>query len=257
MKILTTLLMLILVLMEVNAQTEKFRYGGQSITVDMNSTINEYYENAINGSWNCMPAIIECGAKKYGLQKAEYLYGMAPIQGIDMQRNFSEGMNWLRKAADQGDAEAASEFGSYLNESGHAKEAEQYLLQAVRKPALYAYFNLGNLYMNQNKTDLAERYYLLAINNGPKGQADAIHNIVVLYSKQDRLMDILSVLKRGAYTFYDPWSQGQLGYIYYYLGSTFNNNPTSNEKREGLALLNKAAASGDQSALQYLQEINK
>lgn len=122
MKILTTLLMLILVLMEVNAQTEKFRYGGQSITVDMNSTINEYYENAINGSWNCMPAIIECGAKKYGLQKAEYLYGMALIQGIDMQRNFSEGMNWLRKAADQGDAEAASEFGSYLNELAMLKK---------------------------------------------------------------------------------------------------------------------------------------
>lgn len=257
MKKLFILLLLVLGLVEVSAQTETFRYGNQTITVDIARTINDYYADAINGRWNCMPAVVECGAKKYGNPKAEYLYGMALMQGIDVQRNTSEGMSWLRKSANQGDAEAAGELGSYLEEAGQYNEAERYLLQAIRKPALYAYLELGTLYMRLNKLDLAERYLLMAVNNGPKGQTDAIHNVVILYSKQNRLSDMVIVLRKGAYTYNNPWSQGQLGYILYQFGSTFNGNPTFNEKREGLSLLNKAAAAGDQSAIQSLREINK
>ena len=41
---------------------------------------------------------------------------MSYMQGIDRDRNVNEGMMWLKKAADQGEKEAASELGPYYEE---------------------------------------------------------------------------------------------------------------------------------------------
>jgi len=61
--------------------------------------------------------------------------------------------------------------------------AEKYYLQAIEKGHADAMFNLGNLYRNQEKYDLAEKYYLQAIE---KGDANAMFNLGLLYYNQEK-----------------------------------------------------------------------
>ncbi|MDR3218501.1 MAG: sel1 repeat family protein, partial [Dysgonamonadaceae bacterium] len=61
--------------------------------------------------------------------------------------------------------------------------AEKYFLMAIEKGDSDAMFNLGHLYKNQEKFDLAEKYYLLAIE---KGDNKALLNLGNLYCNQEK-----------------------------------------------------------------------
>ena len=61
--------------------------------------------------------------------------------------------------------------------------SEKYYLKAIEKGEVRAMFNLGLLYKNQNKQDLAEKYYLMAIT---KGEVKAIYNLGLLYDNQEK-----------------------------------------------------------------------
>ena len=56
------------------AQVRTFKSNGQSFTVDVATTINDYYNESLNGSWSCIPVILEYAAEKEKLSKAQYLY---------------------------------------------------------------------------------------------------------------------------------------------------------------------------------------
>lgn len=237
------------------AQTRTFSINGQYITIDVASTIDDYYKASLNGRWTCIPAVLEYAAEKANLSKAQYLYGMSYMQGIDRDRNVNEGMMWLKKAADQGEKEAASELGAYYEEFGQHADAERYLLKACSLGANLAYFNLGNHYMALDNMELAEKYYKLAIEHGPKGQLQSIHNLVILFARQMRVTDIVALLRKGAENYNDPYSQARLGELLYYNGSNYDNKPSHKDKTEGKRWLEKAAANGDDHAKNVLFDI--
>ena len=155
----------------------------------------------------------------------------------------------------QGEKEAASELGTYYEEFGQYQAAETYLLKASRLGANYAYYNLGHLYMSLDKCELAEKYFNLAIDYGPMGQIDSIHNLNVLLARQMRIKDSIVVLRKGAENYNDPYSQVYLGQILYFFGSNCDNRPSQKDKEEGKKWIEKAAASGDSRAIQILSEI--
>jgi TPR repeat protein len=61
--------------------------------------------------------------------------------------------------------------------------AEKYYLQAIEKGHVEAMFNLGNLYKDQGKFDLAEKYWFQAIE---KGDVKAMFNLGNLYKDQEK-----------------------------------------------------------------------
>ena len=61
--------------------------------------------------------------------------------------------------------------------------AEKYYLMAIDKGHEDAMYNLGNLYNNQEKYELAEKYWLMAIE---KGHKSAMYNLVLMYYFQNR-----------------------------------------------------------------------
>lgn len=238
-----------------SAQVRTFTSNGQTFTVDVASTINDYYNASLKGSWCCIPVILEYAAEKENLSKAQYLYGMSYMQGIDRNRDIDKGMIWLKKAADQGEKEAASELGSYYEEAGLYSDAEKYLLKACSLGGNYAYFNTGNLYMALDKTQLAEKYYKLAIDFGPKGQRESIHNLNSLYVRQMRIKESLVILRNGAENYNDPYSQARLGEILYFFGANCDERPSQKDKTEGKKWIEKGAAGGDSYAIQLMSKI--
>lgn len=255
MKHLVTLLLALISTSATLAQVRTFTSGGQSFTINVAYTINDYYNESLNGLWNCIPVVLEYAAEKEHLSKAQYLYGMSYMQGIDRERNIDKGLFWLKKAADQLVKEAAGELGAYYDEIGQYSEAEQYLVKACSLGANYGYYNLARHYMILGKQDLAERNFILAINNGPKGQVDAIHNLAILYARQSRIKDSVPFLKIGAEKFNDPYSQSRLGEILYYWGANCDEHPSTSDKIEGMGLLKRAANAGDKRAIQILDEM--
>ena len=237
------------------AQVRTFTSNGQTFTVDIAATISDYYNESQNGSWCCIPDILEYAAEKEHLSKAQYLYGMSYMQGIDRDIDIDKGMMWLKKAADQGEKEAASELGAYYEEFGQHADAERYLLKACSLGANLAYFNLGNHYMALDNMELAEKYYKLAIEHGPKGQLQSIHNLVILFARQMRVTDVVALLRKGAENYNDPYSQARLGELLYYNGSDYDNKPSHKDKTEGKRWLEKAAANGDNHAKNVLFDI--
>ena len=65
----------------------------------------------------------------------------------------------------------------------HYDLAEKYYIEAIEKGNNDAIYNLANLYGYQGKTDLAEKYYIEAIE---KGNNDAIYNLANLYGYQGK-----------------------------------------------------------------------
>ena len=61
--------------------------------------------------------------------------------------------------------------------------AEGYYLQAIEKGYVIALNNLANLYANQDKYELAENYFMQAIE---KGDAVAFFNFALLYENQEK-----------------------------------------------------------------------
>lgn len=49
------------------AQTRTFSINGQYITIDVASTIDDYYKASLNGRWTCIPAVLEYAAEKANL----------------------------------------------------------------------------------------------------------------------------------------------------------------------------------------------
>lgn len=238
------------------AQVRTFKSNGQSFTVDVATTINDYYNESLNGSWSCIPVILEYAAEKEKLSKAQYLYGLSYIRGIDREKNIDKGMMWLKKAADQGEREAAGELGAYYDDFQQYSEAEKYLEKACSLGANFGYFNLGYHYMILDKYDLAEKNFKLAISFGPKGQVDAIRSLNVLYAHQGRIKESIYYLRVGAEKFNDSYSQGCLGEVLYFFGSNCDEHPSTIDKNEGLKWLKQAANAGDERAMLILNKIN-
>lgn len=238
------------------AQTHFFMLNGQRTAIDVASTINTYYEEASSkGIWSCIPTVLEYAAKELHLSKAEYLYGISYIRGIDRNKNIDKGIIWLKKSADKGLKDALGELGAYYLELGNYSDAERYLLKASTVGANWAYYNLGKLYMELNKAELAEKYYKLAINYGPKGQLEALQNLYRLLARQVRIIDILPLLRMGAESYNDPYSQGRLGEILYTYGANCDKVPSNKDKEEGKMWLKKSADRGDARAKQFLSKI--
>lgn len=227
-----------------------FSMDGKTVTVDVEKTIKEYYQESLNGCWTCIPVIIECGAKEYKIAEAQYLLGMSFLEGIDRVKNVDEGMRWLKKSADQYLPEAMGEFGSYCSDFGKRDLAEKYLLLAANVPSNWAYYNLGHLYHVEGKLDLAEKYYRLAIEKGPKGQVDAIHNLNVLLVNQYRIADTIPLLQLGVEEYHDPYCMGTLGYLLYSWGSLCNNNPSQLDKKNAIELFKQGASLGDKRSIE-------
>lgn len=237
------------------AQVRTFTSNGQTFTVDIAATINSYYDeyNKPNGLWGCIPCILEYAAEKEHLSKAQYLYGMSYMQGIDRDKDIKKGMMWLKKAADQGEKEAAGELGAYYDEFGQYVDAERYFLKALG--AKFAYYNLGHHYMIQDNMELAEKYYKLAIDHGPKGQLMAIHNLNIIFARQMRIADMIVLLRKGSENYNDPYCQARLGELLYFYGSNCDERPSNKDMTEGKRWLEKAAADGDDHAKKVLSEI--
>ena len=74
------------------AQVRTFTSNGQTFTVDIAATINSYYDeyNKPNGLWGCIPCILEYAAEKEHLSKAQFLYGISYMQGIDRDKDFKK-----------------------------------------------------------------------------------------------------------------------------------------------------------------------
>ena len=233
-----------------------FSMNGQSITVDVEKTVKDYYQGDVNGRWYGIPVIIECGAKEYNIAEAQYLLGISYMEGIDRNKNIDEGMKWLKKAADQFLPEAMGEFGSYCSDFGKKELAEKYLLLAAKVPSNWAYYNLGHLYSESGKLDLAEKYYRLAIDNGPKGQAKAIHNLNILLVNQYRYAEAMQLLKLGVEKYHDSYCMGTLGVLLYSIGSLCNNNPSQQDKNKAIELFKQGASLGDKRSIEMLNEIN-
>lgn len=233
-----------------------FSMGNRTITVDVEKTVKDYYREDLNGHWYGIPLIIECGAKEYGIAEAQYLLGISYLEGIDRDKNVEEGMKWLKMAADQNLPEAMGEFGTYCSDFGKDELAEKYLLLAAKIPSNWAYYNLGHLYYNKGKLDLAEKYYTLAIENGPKGQVNAIHNLNILLVNQNRLAETIPLLKLGVEKYHNPYCMGTLGVLLYSVGSLCNNNPSQQDKNKALELFRQGASLGDKRSIDMLNEIN-
>lgn len=233
-----------------------FSMGGKTVTVDVEETIKGYYQESLNGHWSCIPVIIECGAKEYNMAEAQYLLGMSYLEGIDRAKNVDEGMKWLKKSADQKLPEAMGEFGSYCSDFGKRDLAEKYLLLAADVPSKWAYYNLGHLYHVVGKLDLAEKYYRLAIENGPQGQVDAIHNLNILLVNQYRIAETIPLLKLGVEKYNDSYCMGTLGTFLYSCGSLCNDNPSQQDKKNAVELFKKGASLGDKRSIDMLNKIN-
>ena len=255
-RIIITSLSLYALVISTFAQVRQFHFQGNTISVDISTTIDEYYAEALNGSWNCIPVVIECGAKEYHYTKAEYLYGMSFMQGIDVIQDINEGVIWLKKAANKNDPEALGELGYYYMSNNNMSLAEQYLLKSNQYGGNYAKLNLGILYRQKNDINLAETYYKQAISDGPKGQVRAAQELSQLYMSQNRITDGLWSLSKGA-NLGDAWCAGYLGSILYFFGAKCTNNPTEQDKREGLYWLNFAAQNGNPNAIHDLERINQ
>lgn len=233
-----------------------FSMGGKTVTVDVEETIKDYYQESLNGRWACIPVIIECGAKEYNIAEAQYLLGMSYLEGIDRSKDVNEGMKWLKKSAEQYLPEAMGEFGSYCSDFGKRDLAEKYLLLAADVPSIWAYYNLGHLYHVEGKLDLAEKYYRLAIEKGPKGQVEAIRNLNILLVNQYRLAETIPLLKLGVEKWHDSYCMGTLGYLLYSCGSLCNNNPSQLDKKNAVELFKQGASLGDKRSIDMLNKIN-
>ena len=233
-----------------------FSMGGKTVTVNIEETVKDYFQESLNGHWACIPVIIECGAQEYNIAEAQYLLGMSYMEGIDRTKNVDEGMKWLKKSADQYLPEAMGEFGSYCSDFGKRELAEKYLLLAADVPTSWAYYNLGHLYHVEGKLDLAEKYYRLAIENGPKGQVDAIHNLNILLVNQYRLAETVPLLKLGVEKYHDSYCMGTLGYLLYTCWSLCNNNPSQLDKKNAVELFKQGASLGDKRSIDILNKIN-
>lgn len=73
-----------------------FSMGGKTVTVNIEETVKDYFQESLNGHWACIPVIIECGAQEYNIAEAQYLLGMSYMEGIDRTKNVDEGMKWLK-----------------------------------------------------------------------------------------------------------------------------------------------------------------
>lgn len=134
--------------------------------------------------------------------------------------------------------------------------AEKYLLLAAKVPSNWAYYNLGHLYSESGKLDLAEKYYRLAIDNGPKGQARAIHNLNILLVNQYRYAEAMQLLKLGVEKYHDSYCMGTLGVLLYSIGSLCNNNPSQQDKNKAIELFKQGVSLGDKRSIEMLNEIN-
>ena len=92
--------------------------------------------------------------------------------------------------------------------------AEKYYLMAIKYNNNYsnALYNLGYLYAKQNKLDLAEEYYLMAINNGTN-DFYAMNNLGLLYHKQLKL-DSAEKYFLMAIEYGSKMASYNLGYLY-------------------------------------------
>lgn len=233
-----------------------FSMGDKTVTVDVEETVKDYYQESLNGRWACIPVIIECGAKEYNIAEAQYLLGMSYLEGIDRTKNVDEGMKWLKKSADQYLPEAMGEYGSYCSDFGKRDLAEKYLLLAADVPSKWAYYNLGHLYHIEGNLDLAEKYYKLAIEKGPNGQVDAIRNLNILLANQYRLAETIPLLKLGVEKYQNPYCMGALGLLLYYRGSLCNDNPSQHDKKKAVELFRQGASLGDKRSIDMLNKID-
>jgi tetratricopeptide (TPR) repeat protein len=77
-----------------------------------------------------------------------------------------QSVQWYRKVADAGDADAMFNLGALLAEQGKDDQAEQWYRKAADAGNADAMFNLGALLAEQGKDDQAERWYSKAADAG-------------------------------------------------------------------------------------------
>ncbi|ACF12910.1 TPR repeat-containing protein [Chloroherpeton thalassium ATCC 35110] len=73
--------------------------------------------------------------------------------------------------------------GLIYDESGNFNEAEKFYLMAIDNGDVGAMFGLANLYKETNRKEEAEKYYLMAIDNG---DVQAMNNLANIYQKTNR-----------------------------------------------------------------------
>jgi TPR repeat protein len=87
-----------------------------------------------------------------GDPEAQFSLGFLYAQGMGVKQDFSEALNWFRKAADQGHAAAQTDIGFFYAEGKGVKqdyqEAAKWFAKAAEKGDALAQFNLGFLYAN-------------------------------------------------------------------------------------------------------------
>ncbi|MDR0232916.1 MAG: tetratricopeptide repeat protein [Dysgonamonadaceae bacterium] len=92
--------------------------------------------------------------------------------------NYQQAIDFINRSIENEDGRKENIIGCIYEDQELFDLAEKYYLMAIEKENVAAMFNLGNLYYNQEKYDLAEQYYLQAIE---KGDVDAIFNLGGLY----------------------------------------------------------------------------
>ena len=95
--------------------------------------------------------------------------------------NYQQAINLINSIENEEDGWKHIFLGYIYAKQAKYDLAEKYYLMAIEKENDVAMYNLGNLYKNQAKYDLAEKYYLMAIE---KEHINAMYNLGNLYNNQ-------------------------------------------------------------------------
>ena len=126
------------------------------------------------------------------------------------QKNYPQATNLANSIENEEDGVKYFVLGFLCDNQKKFDLAEKYYLMAIEKEHVSAMFNLGFLYANQEKYNLAEKYYLMAIE---KEHVSAMFNLGLLYDNQEEYdlaeKHYLQAIRKG-----DNGAMNNLGLLY-------------------------------------------
>ena len=188
--------------------------------------------------------------------EAQHQIGKMYYDGKGVSQNYTEAMNWFRKAAERGYAKSQNNVGAmYYEGSGvnqNYAEAVNWYRKAAEQGLATAQYNLGVRYeygqgVSQNYSE-AEKWYRKA---AEQGYAPAQCNLGTCYSQGRGIsQDYAEALKwfRKAVEQGDARAQCLLGICYY------NGNGVDVDKKEAYRWIKMSADQGYEYAIKVLEE---
>ena len=187
-----------------------------------------------------------CKAAEQGHVEAQNLLGFYYQRE---KKDYSESAKWFRKAAEQGNADAQVQLGAQYSAGMGVKkddiESVKWFRMAAEQGNADGQLGMASCYMIKNDWSEAEKWFRKA---AEQGNAEAQNGLGLCYQNKKEWSEAVKWWRKAAEQGQEL-AQRQLG-LAYLLGRGVRKNET-----EGLKWLRKAAEQGDEGAQKALKEL--